>query len=193
MPRTQSSNRVPLRQLGLASAGASRLPRLTDESWSAHAGLGNPRELGDALALLGPIGCLFPMPDQHPLEGWRRARFIGHRVDICADSVRESLQFIDDEQQPCWQLFRLPDSCYAQWDRICATTPEIGGSESVCGGLLAAKSRRLAARRRWRGCVVQLTGGPDHSGRGSIAIGSPALSNIGMSYWAAIVHRCHAP
>ena len=72
-----------------------------------------------ALERLGPVLCVYPLSDEHPLCGWERAREAVHHASIESDDgPMEALVFLDANGQPCWRLGLLPDTDYLQWDRL---------------------------------------------------------------------------
>ncbi len=72
-----------------------------------------------ALERLGPVLCVYPVSDEHPLCGWERARDAVHHAWIESDGgPMEALVFLDANGQPCWRLGLLPDTDYLQWDRL---------------------------------------------------------------------------
>jgi len=146
-----------------------------------------------ALAALGPVLCLYPAAEAHPLAALDRACRCVCEVSVDSDGPSEALQFLDHRSRCCWQLCLLPDSDYLQWDRLCGqlpstqARPRFGRSSSLrCASIV-----RTAGEAPWRACPLRL-----HTVAGShgvqLAAAVTELSPTGRRCAERLVRRARA-
>lgn len=111
-----------------------------------------------ALAALGPVLCLYPAAEAHPLAALDRACRCVCEVGVDSDGPSEALRFLDHRARCCWQLCLLPDSDYLQWDRLCGQLPstEARSSFERSARLCCASIVRAAGQTLWRACPLRL-------------------------------------
>lgn len=146
-----------------------------------------------ALPALGPLLCLYPAVEAHPLAALERARGCRTAVTLDSDGPSESLQFLDRQGRCCLQLCLLPDSDYLQWDRLSGQVALAGGQRRTAR--LDTKGRgavvRATGQPLWRACPLRLHAIAGGQGM-RLAAACAALSPAGRRCAERLVLRARA-
>jgi hypothetical protein len=135
-----------------------------------------------ALAQLGPLLCLYPGNDVHPLTGWGRARYSRYCAGIDSEGPRESLLFFDELDAACWQLCLLPDTDFLIWDQLASALPQrdLGmRPRRHCAAGAGAVARSIG-EPLWRACPLKLHAVASPTDAGRLAAAGVALSAAGL-------------